>query len=443
MSVQPDASAQPAIAPTKETSRTPRKGHAVVALLLLLLLVNFADKVVVGLAGVDIRHDLGIDNTRFGVLQSSFFWLFAVGSIAGGLLSRRIRARWLLVLVAAAWAIVTVPMAFNVGFTVMLVSRALLGLAEGPTVALAMQVVHSWFPANRRTVPTSVLTLGAALGPAIASPLLTYVITNHSWRAAFAVLAVAALAVAVLWAVFGREGHADESTIPTTEAAPVAVVPDSVPMWRLLTTGTVLGFLGLLVVTYADTSVKLSWLPLYLRQGLGYDATAAGRLNALPYLGAAVTVLVAGIVSRLLTKRGASARLSRGILAGGLVTAGAVATLGFASMGRGPAQALLLVVATCCNAGAYGLAFAGISDVVPHRQRGAVLGIVAAVYSVGAIIAPVVVGRLVDVWPTPSVGFAHSFQVLGIALLVGGLLALAIVNPERDAARLHARYRTH
>lgn len=138
-----------------------RRAWFVLALLVCLMLVNFADKVVVGLSGVGMKRELGLDSSQFGVIQSSFFWLFAVGSVLGGWLGGRVRARWLLAGIAALWVLSLVPMAAQVGFTTIVACRVLLSFAEGPTVALAMQVAHSWFPAHRRTVPSSIVIAGA------------------------------------------------------------------------------------------------------------------------------------------------------------------------------------------------------------------------------------------------------------------------------------------
>ncbi|WP_199919334.1 MFS transporter [Streptomyces sp. NRRL S-1824] len=134
-----------------------RRAWIVVALLVCLMLVNYADKVVVGLAGVGMKRELALDNAQFGVIQSSFFWLFAVGCILGGWLGGKVGARWLLAGVAAVWALSLAPMTAQVGFTVVVICRVLLGFAEGPTSALAMQVAHSWFPAHRRAIPSSIV----------------------------------------------------------------------------------------------------------------------------------------------------------------------------------------------------------------------------------------------------------------------------------------------
>ncbi|MCX4728819.1 MFS transporter [Streptomyces sp. NBC_01306] len=411
-----------------------RRAWAVLTVLLLLMLANFADKVVVGVAGVDIMREVRLSPDRFGVIQSSFFCLFAVGSITGGWLGGKVKARWLLGGIALLWAVSLAPMAGQVGFTAIVACRVLLGFAEGPTTALAMQATHSWFPAHKRTVPSSLVVAGAGIGPVVAAPLATWMITSYSWHAAFGALAVVGVVAAALWLAVGRDGplaHDDGGEVMATDT-----LPEHVPLRRLFGTGTLVGLMLLLLVTYAGTAVMISWLPLYLRDGLGYGANATGRLTALPFLGTVVSVILVGFASRAMSKRGASNRAARGILPGCLVLAGGLATIAFPLVGPRGMEMALIILSTSLSASSYGVAFAGLADVVPAKQRSTVFGIVTAFYSLGAIVAPIVIGKLVGASEKAADGYGHGFMMLGAAMVLGGLAVVLLTNPDRDAAKL-------
>lgn len=414
-----------------------RRAWTVLALLVCLMLVNFADKVVVGLAGVGMKEELGLDDARFGVIQSSFFWLFAAGSVLGGWLGGKVRARRLLAGIVILWALSLAPMATRVGFTTIVACRVLLGFAEGPTMALAMQVAHSWFPAHRRAVPSSIVVAGAGVGPLIAAPALTGVILAYSWHAAFAVLAVCGALVALLWSVAGDSGPEDvRGHGRGAETGPA--MPERVPLRRLFSTGTLVGMCLLFFVAYADTAVQVSWLPLYLREGLGYDATTAGKLVALPFLGSAVAVILVGVVSAALTRRGAGGRMARGVLPGVMVLVSGACTIAFSSLDRGVPQMALLVLGSCLNSAGYGVAFAGLADVAPAKQRSTVFGIVTGIYSLGGVVAPLVIGASVGAGDSVAGGYGDGFMVLGVTMIAGATAALLLVDPGRDAAKLAA-----
>lgn len=408
------------------------RAAVVVGLLFCFMLVNFADKVAVGLAGDDLMAELGLSKQQFGLVQSSFFWLLAVGAVLGGLLIGRIKARFLLGGAAAVWALSLAPMTGSLGLGTLIACRVVLGLAEGPAVAMATAVTHTWYPPEKRAVPTSVVLAGAAVGPLVAAPALTWVMLRFDWHAAFTVLLVAGIAWVLTWLFAGREGPVTDR--PADDASPVAA---TVSYRALLSTGTVVGLLVLFFTSYWSIAVTISWLPLYLRDGLGYRAGEAGALAALPYGAAAVFQVLAGMVSARMSRRGASSRSARTLLAAGLAGAGGLSTIGFALSGRGPVQLGLIVVAALTTAG-YGVAMAAVSDVVPARRRGGVMGVIVGVYGLGGIIAPLVFGRLVDSAVSPSAGYTHGFLLVGTLAVAGAAVAAVLADPERDVRRLTA-----
>lgn len=414
-----------------------RRAWTITILLLAFMLVNFADKAVLGFAGVQIMDDLDISARQFGLLQSGFFWLFAVGAVTVGALSARVNPRWLVAGLMLVWVLTMVPLIWPVSFAVLLGCRILLGYAEGPAYALATHVVHSWFPPEKRGLPASVVTAGASIGPLIAAPLLTWVIVTWSWHAAFGVLAVTGLVWFVLWLVLSQDPPQGVNAVRTSTVSDT--VPVKAPLRVLLTTGTVVGIGFLTFFAYLSTTLKVSWLPLYMTQGLGYDAITSGRLITLPYAVAAVAAIGAGLASNALSERGVALRITRGYLAGGLVVAAGASMYLFTTIDRGPAQMVFITLAFSLNSAAYAVAFTAIGDVVHPERRGTVLGCLVAFYSMAGVLAPLVLGYLVDAAPDPIVGYGHGFATTGILMVVGGALAILLVRPERDLLRIAAR----
>src|SRR6201995_4146728 len=109
---------------------TPKGGWKITFLLFLFLLVNFADKIVVGLAGVPIMTDLKLEPEQFGLLGSSFFFLFSISAIVVGFIVNRIDTRWVLLALAVIWALAQVPMVGTISFSTLLICRIILGAGE-------------------------------------------------------------------------------------------------------------------------------------------------------------------------------------------------------------------------------------------------------------------------------------------------------------------------
>src|SRR3979409_789890 len=96
---------------------TPKGAWRMTFLLFLFMLVNFADKIVVGLAGVPIMTELKLPPEQFGFLGSAFFFLFSISAIIVGFVVNSVPARWVLLILALSWSLVQFPMVGSVGFT--------------------------------------------------------------------------------------------------------------------------------------------------------------------------------------------------------------------------------------------------------------------------------------------------------------------------------------
>ena len=116
---------------------TPKGAWKITFLLFLFMLVNFADKIVVGLAGVPIMKDLKLDAEQFGQLGSSFFLLFSISAIVVGFIVNRVATRWVLLVLAVIWALAQFPMVGTVGLGTLMICRIILGAGEGPAPSVA------------------------------------------------------------------------------------------------------------------------------------------------------------------------------------------------------------------------------------------------------------------------------------------------------------------
>src|ERR1700761_1503812 len=99
----------------------PKGAWTITFMLFLFMLVNFADKIVVGLAAVPITKELQLEPTEFGLLGSSFFLLFAISAIAVGFLVNRVPTRWVILVLALIWALAQFPMVGTVSLTTFMI----------------------------------------------------------------------------------------------------------------------------------------------------------------------------------------------------------------------------------------------------------------------------------------------------------------------------------
>ena len=213
---------------------TPKGAWKITFLLFLFMLVNFADKIVVGLAGVPIMTELKLEPEQFGLLGSSFFFLFSISAIVVGFIVNRVATRWVLLALALVWSLAQFPMVGTIGFTTLLICRVILGAGEGPAFSVAAHAIYKWFPDEKRTLPTAILSQGSAFGVILAVPALNWVIVNYSWHYAFGALGVVGLMWVLAWLILGKEG-------PLVQTAAMAAAEPRIPYFQLLTSRTFIG----------------------------------------------------------------------------------------------------------------------------------------------------------------------------------------------------------
>lgn len=438
-----DTDVAPAVSagPSKAPSSTSRRAWVVTALLVVFMMINFADKSVLGLAADEIRQDLGLSASAFGLASSAFFLLFSVSGAAVGLLADRVRPKWLILAMAVLWSVSQAPMAVGGGLAVLITSRVLLGAAEGPAFPVAQQATLSWFPNHRRNLPGALIVLGITLGVLVAAPVLTWVIQNHGWRSAVAAVAITGVVWALLWIPFGGEGPyatasgtGDARNEKAASSAGQGAARQKMPYRRILATRTWIGATAAYFGTYWVIAFALVWLPSYLQDGLGYSSEGSTQVVMLVWgLGGIVVLGQAGLTGWLL-RRGTASRWARGGVGGVLLLIGAAACLALPVAPAGAVTAILLVAAFGL-AGAMGsVAATTITELAPADRRGGALGIMNAVVTTAGLIAPTLIGRLVDTHGTE--GYTYAVLITGAVLLLSGAAALTLIDPDRDARRL-------
>ena len=413
----------------------------VTGLLVVFMMVNFADKSVLGLAADEIRADLDLSATEFGLASSAFFLLFSVAAAVVGLLADRVRPKVLLLAMALLWSVAQVPAALGGGLAVLLASRVVLGAAEGPAFPVAQQAALSWFPNHRRNLPGALVTLGVTLGVITAAPGLTWVIHHHGWRSALWVVAAVGAVWAVIWAVLGEDGpyRTDASDVPAPASGSW---PDPAPARpkpayrRILGSRTWIGTTVAYFTSYWTVALIVVWLPSYLRNGLGHSADAAGTLVVLPWLVGAVALLGQAAVTGRLMRRGVTSRRARGWVGGALLLLGAAACLSV-PLADGSATKTALAAAGFGLGGSFAtVAATTVAELATPARRGGALGTMNAVVTTAGLVAPAVVGHLVDA--RGAAGYQSAVVVSGVLLLLGAVAAFTLIDPARDAARLSA-----
>ena len=398
-----------------------RRAWIVVTLLTLFMVVNLMDKTVLGLSGSTIKKDLGLSDEQFGAVGSALFLLFCPAGIAVGFLATRVRVRPIVTVMVVVWSLsqglVALP---GAGLALLAITRISLGAAEGPAYAMANHVAFTWFPERGRTLPSSVITVGGALGVAVGGPLLAELIGSSGWRAAFALTCALGVIWLLGWLALGAEGpYATAPALPDRSPA--------VPYRRLLSRRTTLGVLAAGFAAYWMLAVGLIWLPQFLQRSHGYQLGPAALLTTGSQAVGVVFMLGAGLLAQWLLRRGRSGRTACGVPAGLSIIVSGVGTLALTRVGGGALLVVVLLLSFAVGNAYFPLGQAALAEIVGGRQRPALLGTVIALASTSGVLGPYLAGVLIH-----ASGFQAAFDLTGMMMIALGLLTVYLVDPERD-----------
>jgi MFS family permease len=401
----------------------------VVVLVFLFMLINFADKAVIGLSSVPIMQELGLSHARFGMLGSAFFLLFSVSGIAVGFLANRVGTKTLMLVMGVIWAAVMLPMSRVSSFAVLLGSRVVLGAAEGPAFPVAMHAVYKWFGNAHRALPSSVVASGAAFGAGIIAPAITWVVVHHGWHAAFGILGAAGLAWACLWSSLSREGPLDQPADAETGSV------RAIPYRRLIFSRTAAGVFIAGFAAYWIIALNLVWLANYLIRGLHMSPAGAAWVITLPSIMQMVLAPSLADVSQRLSGLGVSSRGARGLLGTLCVIIAGVSMVCLPFVPMGALKIFMVGLSFSIGSVIFTLGSTLIGEISPAAQRGAMLGITNSIQTLAGLCAPYAMGLIIDINMDPIEGFRTGYVYAGSFVAALGLLAAILINPEHDLMR--------
>ena len=177
----------------------------VLFLLFFGAVINFADKSIVGLAAVAIMKDLDLSYAAWGLVGSSYYWLYPITGIFGAALADRLGAKKILGVLMLTWAILQFGVLAITALPLLIIYRVLLGVFEAPFSPVAYSHANKWFPPKLRGFANSVIVSGGTVGAMVFAPVLVALIVTLGWKVAFACLGAASIVWFFLFQFFTKE----------------------------------------------------------------------------------------------------------------------------------------------------------------------------------------------------------------------------------------------
>jgi MFS transporter, ACS family, L-galactonate transporter len=419
---------------TTFSNRVARNQKVFLGLCVCALLLNYLDRASISIAASNVRGDLSLSATQIGGLLSIFSMSYAIASLPAGFLIDRFGVRFLSSAAIFLWSLAQGAGGLVAHYHELLLTRSILGVTEAPIGPSNVRVVASWFPKDRRGLPTGIYVSGTQIAPAVAPPLLTGLMLWLGWRGMFMTMgAIGALFAIAYWAIYRDVEKAnlspDERKDLGLEGAESRVTARS---WlRLFRYRTCWGLiLGAFCQNWTSW-IFMGWLPLFLETQFHLSVARTGILAMLPFIGGVAGAMCGGVVSDFAERRGVSTVTSRKIpiVAGTLGLAVFTGATGFAN--SLPMALTLSFFALFFWAAALAGMWTATSVLVSRVHVASVTTIFNSAGFIGATLSPLVTGRVLDL--TGSF-FITLLIGAGIGLAGAAIIAIMIRAPITESA---------
>jgi sugar phosphate permease len=292
---------------------------------------------------------------------------------------------------------------------------AVSGAAGGSVFAASGRLILGWFARHERGLAMGIRQSSQPLGVALAAATLPALGSgDRGLLPSLVFLGGFCLLAAVLVVVFVRDPQRAQA-VPAADSSDRPASPYRQPvLWRIHAASALLVVPQFTVATFAL---------VYLVDGRGWTALAAGRLLAVAQVGGAATRLAVGFWSDRVSSRMGPMRL----LAAG--TAAGMAALAVAAAAGAAVAVPILLVCSLVAVSTNGLAFTAVAEFAGPSWAGRALGIQNTGQNALAAATPPVLALVIG-----TLGFGGSFAIAAAFPVVAA--ALVPVATERGLSAL-------
>jgi len=414
-----------------ERSTMARVTWRLLPFLLLLYIISWLDRVNVGFAKLQLNADLGFSETIYGIGAGIFFVGYGLCEVPSNLLLVRYGARIWIARIMVTWGLISASMMFVEGTTSFYVLRFMLGVAEAGFLPGIIYYLSHWFPRQHRARAVSWFMIGIPLSLVFGGPLSGWLMQDldevwglHGWQWMFLLEGIPAIALGFVVLGFLTERPSDARWLTAEQREWLSARISSehqeahakhgVNLRAALTHPTV-WLLAVVMFCCQTGSYGLSfWVPSIVKSLTGYSEFAVGMFTAIPYVAAALAMVLVGLSSDRTGERFLHVAIPS-----------LIGALGFLAVGYMASPMLAMLALSIAAAGDY--CTRGPFWALPGKflAGSALAGAIALINSMGALggaIGPSAVGWLRD----ETGGFLGPMLMLSGVLVVGSILTLLL-----------------
>lgn len=203
---------------------------------------------------------------------------------------------------AIIWTLAQSMVILVSGLPLLLFSRVLLGIGEGPFQATATSHISKWFKPESRGLAIAILNFGNVVGIAVSAPTVVYLMSNFGWKQTFLISGIISFVWLIVWLWLGRlkpdvlfeeEERKQENKLET----------NGKEKWKALRSPIFIFTSLVACIGFSYIVFGLTFNPAYLIKVKGFTEQQSGKIIAISGLIGAMLALVMAIISDRIYKK--------------------------------------------------------------------------------------------------------------------------------------------
>lgn len=276
--------------------------YVILAMLVLLGVVTFLDRINITVAGTAIMTDLNISPDEWGWILSAFILSYGLMQLPMGALGDKLGHRSTLAAIVLWWSVFTCFSGMAGGFASMLVIRFMFGIGEAGSSPCSTGVISRWFPKEKVGMAQGFVWAASRMGGALTPFVVIPVIALWGWRSAFYILGAIGVVWSVVWFLFYRDKSSavSHSTVAEVQAAKQSA---KIP-WKAMFSSRQFWLILSMYFFYAFGSwFFFSWFPTFMELGRGFDKQELTYAIAAPFVMSMIGNIAGGFLTDKLSVR--------------------------------------------------------------------------------------------------------------------------------------------
>ncbi|WP_175717116.1 MFS transporter [Burkholderia anthina] len=203
----------------------------IVPFLFLCYVVSFLDRINIGFAQLQMKHDLGFSDAMYGLGAAVFYVGYVFCEVPSNMLLARFGARRTFTRIMLLWGLASTGMMFVSQPSHFYVLRFMLGVFEAGFFPGIVLYLTYWFPANRRAAAISVFFAGVAVAGVLGGLMSGWIMRDmsgvfglHGWQWMFAIEGAPAIVLAFFAFTYLVDRPQDAAWLTSDEKAHVAAL---------------------------------------------------------------------------------------------------------------------------------------------------------------------------------------------------------------------------